>query len=124
MLFKAALSARYRISQIARVGQLIWTPDTATTLEKLQKSRDGERKALGSRQTLIEASVSEGEMDPLPFSSYYPSLPPIPPAMRPFSFPTTSNASPSSRGMIFYPQPLPLGDNSQRESNLEADDDG
>ena len=60
-------------------------------------------------------------MDPHSFPNYYPSLPTLPPAMRPFPFPTTSNASPSSRGMIFYPQPLPLADNSQRESTAEPE---
>jgi len=60
-------------------------------------------------------------MDPHTFQNYYPTLPTLPPAMRPFPFPATSSGSPSNRGMIFYPQPLPMTDNTQRESPVESD---
>ena len=107
-----------RIFDIARGSQLIWTPGTATTVRKLHSQWEDLWKALDHRQN---PSTSHIEMDPHPFPSYYPPLPPLPPAMRPFPFPTTSNASPSNRGMIFYPQPLPMADTSPRDSAVESD---
>lgn len=62
---------------------------------------------------LVRGKKSLPKMDPTTFGGYYPAMPSIPSSMR-YPYPASSMASPTSRGMIFYPKAMSGSDTSER----------